>query len=239
MKTVKGLLLGSAVGFVTVSVGQAADLPVKAQPVEYVRVCSLYGEGFWYIPGTDTCIKLGGFVRVAMMYNAGNGGAPLGIGNFGDSPAGFMTRTDTSQFGAAYVGVISIDTRTPTDYGTLRSYMDIGTQMASLGRWGGNQSGVSTAGTTATQASSGNDIAGKTGNSGFLPFNEGTFVTRAFIQFAGFTAGRMRSFFDINSMGPYSLIGNKVQGDTGGFGTLGIAYTAQLGNGVSASVAKK
>ena len=29
--------------------------PSDAAPVEYVRICSLYGAGFFYIPGTDTC----------------------------------------------------------------------------------------------------------------------------------------------------------------------------------------
>jgi hypothetical protein len=29
--------------------------PSRAAPVEYVRICSLYGAGFFYIPGTDTC----------------------------------------------------------------------------------------------------------------------------------------------------------------------------------------
>ena len=57
MKTVKSLLLlGSAAGLVAVSAGQAADLPVKAKPVEYVKVCSLYGAGFYYMPGTDICL---------------------------------------------------------------------------------------------------------------------------------------------------------------------------------------
>jgi hypothetical protein len=235
MKTVKSLLLGSAVGFVTVSVGQAADLPVKAKPVEYVKVCSLYGDGFWYIPGTDTCIKLGGFVRVVAAYNAAGGGGITGIGNFGDNGAAFQTRTDTNAVTTAYTGVISIDARTPTDYGTLRSYLDIGSQMTGIGHWPlGGASGISTYGITASNASSGNLIAGKDGNSSYLQFNEGTFVTRAFIQFAGFTAGRMRSFFDVNSLGPYAF-GQKVQGDTAGFGVVGFAYTAQLGNGVSAS----
>ena len=55
MKMVKGLMLGSAAGLIAVSGAQAADLPVKAKPVEYVRICSLYGAGFFYIPGTDTC----------------------------------------------------------------------------------------------------------------------------------------------------------------------------------------
>ena len=71
MKMVKSLLLGSAAGLVAVAGAQAADLPVKAKAVEYVKVCSLYGAGFYYIPGTDTCIKLGGFLRVEAMHNAG------------------------------------------------------------------------------------------------------------------------------------------------------------------------
>jgi hypothetical protein len=60
MKMVKSLILGSAAGLIAMGGAQAADLPVKAKPVEYVKICSLYGAGFWYIPGTDTCIKLGG-----------------------------------------------------------------------------------------------------------------------------------------------------------------------------------
>ncbi|WP_197433548.1 porin, partial [Bradyrhizobium sp. CCH5-F6] len=60
MKLINSLLLGSAAGLIAVGGAQAADLPVKAKAVEYVKICSLYGAGFYYIPGTDTCIKLGG-----------------------------------------------------------------------------------------------------------------------------------------------------------------------------------
>jgi hypothetical protein len=31
-----------------------------AEPVEYVRVCTIYGAGFFYIPGTDTCLRVDG-----------------------------------------------------------------------------------------------------------------------------------------------------------------------------------
>src|ERR1700751_2587708 len=72
MKMVKSLVLGSAAGLVAMSGAQAADLPVKAKAVEYVRICSLYGAGFFYIPGTDTCIKLGGYLRVDTTFNPGN-----------------------------------------------------------------------------------------------------------------------------------------------------------------------
>ena len=61
MKMVKSLLLGTAAGLIAVGGAQAADLPVKAKAVEYVKICSLYGAGFYYMPGTDTCIKLGGY----------------------------------------------------------------------------------------------------------------------------------------------------------------------------------
>ena len=59
---------------------QAADLPLKAKAVEYVKVCSLYGTGFYYIPGTDTCIKLGGYLRAetALWTNSNYGGAYSG-----------------------------------------------------------------------------------------------------------------------------------------------------------------
>jgi hypothetical protein len=63
---------------------QAADLPIKAKAVEYVRVCSLYGAGFWSIPGTDTCIRIGGYLRVDTTFDGGGAqGQPAWSGDFG------------------------------------------------------------------------------------------------------------------------------------------------------------
>src|SRR3974390_3412015 len=78
MKMVKSLLLGSAAGLIAVTAGQAADLPVKAKPVEYVKICSLYGAGFYYMPGTDMCIKVGGWVRVEATWGNNNGSMTWG-----------------------------------------------------------------------------------------------------------------------------------------------------------------
>src|SRR3954463_4942069 len=84
MKMVKSLLLGSAAGLVAVAGAQAADLPVKAKPVEYVKICSIYGAGFFYIPGTDTCIKIGGWVRAEYPFgNAGGSHSPYVSGGAG------------------------------------------------------------------------------------------------------------------------------------------------------------
>src|SRR5664280_1795610 len=86
MKMVKSLILGSAAGLIALSGAQAADLPLKAKAVEYVRICSLYGAGFYYIPGTDTCTKLGGYLRADVGVNTnsvftGNYSSPGGLGN--------------------------------------------------------------------------------------------------------------------------------------------------------------
>src|SRR5947209_11658843 len=74
--TKKRMLLGSAAALTAISSAQAADLPVKAKPVEYVKICSLYGEGFYYIPGTDICLKIGGYVQADYGWNRNGVGQP-------------------------------------------------------------------------------------------------------------------------------------------------------------------
>ena len=64
MTLIKSLLLGSAAGIVAVAGAQAADLPThKAAPVvEYVRICNVGGITGWVLPGSDTCVKLSGYI---------------------------------------------------------------------------------------------------------------------------------------------------------------------------------
>ncbi|MBF9232241.1 porin [Microvirga alba] len=105
MKLVKSLLLGTVAGLAAVAGAQAADLPAKkAAPVEYVRVCSTYGAGFFYIPGTETCLRVGGRVRADYLY-----GEPLDRAN---DAIGFRAR-----------GRIQADARTATAYGLLRTFV--------------------------------------------------------------------------------------------------------------------
>ena len=63
---IKSLLLGSAAALVAVSGARAADaveVVAEPEPMEYVRVCDTYGAGFYYIPGTETCLRVGGYIR--------------------------------------------------------------------------------------------------------------------------------------------------------------------------------
>ena len=61
----RGFLFGSAAALAVVSSAQAADavVAVEPEPMEYVRFCDAYGTGYFYIPGTETCLKIGGSLR--------------------------------------------------------------------------------------------------------------------------------------------------------------------------------
>lgn len=103
MKLMKSLFLGTAAGFAAVAGAQAADLPSKkAAPVEYVRICSQFGAGFFYIPGSDTCLKVSGRVRADYIY-----GEP------------FTRAANALTFRAR--GYLALDSYTATDWGPVRA----------------------------------------------------------------------------------------------------------------------
>ncbi|RUX50668.1 porin, partial [Mesorhizobium sp. M7A.F.Ca.US.014.04.1.1] len=62
---IKSLLFGSAAALIAVSGAHAADAVVVAEPepAEYVKICDVYGAGYFYIPGTETCLRIGGYFR--------------------------------------------------------------------------------------------------------------------------------------------------------------------------------
>jgi len=189
MKLAKSLLLGSVAGLAAAAGAQAADLPMrKAAPVEYVRVCSVHGAGFFYIPGSDTCIKIGGRVRAEYRYL---------------EPTGSWGTTSTLVAPAGGGAV-----------GTLRAFVQVD-----------------------VTADTGNYLSA--GRNGFGPASDTTSVAldKAYIQWAGITAGRISSFFDFYASalnfgsGYMASLGS----DNGSVNVL--AYTATFGNGFSATLA--
>src|ERR671937_1892518 len=136
MKVVKSLLLGTAATLIAVGGAQAADLPVKAKAVEYVKVCSLYGAGFFYIPGTDTCIKLGGYLRVDTTFNGSIYDQPAWSGDLGQRNRYF------DYFAARSRMALTVDTRTATEYGVVRTFGQGDFQFTTLGT--ANPNGLAT-----------------------------------------------------------------------------------------------
>ena len=106
----KSILLGCAAALVAVSGARAADAVVVAEPepVEYVRVCDAYGAGFFYIPGTETCLKISGYMR----YDA----------KAGDDAYNGVER-DTCAKRSRFS--LRVDARNETELGTLRSYAEL------------------------------------------------------------------------------------------------------------------
>ena len=126
MKMLKSLLLGTVAGLVAVAAAPAADLESDKAPTktaEYVKVCSLYGEGFYQIPGEgDICIRIGATARLDGGFNAdGNGGAFIGSG--ADSR---NNRIDTRDFLFQGRGTVWFDAREMTQYGVLKAYFSGG-----------------------------------------------------------------------------------------------------------------
>lgn len=137
----KSLMLGAAAAFAATG-ASAADLPVAPEPVDYVKVCDTYGATFYYIPGTETCLRVGGRVRV--QYTLNN---MADDGNF-DS----LTSDNYDMYGKGY---LFLDARTSTEFGLLRSFAELdmtsglgGSESIDLGKayiqWGGFTFGYAT-----------------------------------------------------------------------------------------------
>ncbi|MGN6304463.1 MAG: porin [Mesorhizobium sp.] len=115
---IKSLLFGSAAALVAVSGARAADAVVVAEPepAEYVRICDVYGAGYFYIPGTETCLRIGGYVR----YDIAAGGVAGGHENVTDKLDGTANDTWHKQ------GRFTFKTWTgqETEMGTLKTYTE-------------------------------------------------------------------------------------------------------------------
>src|SRR5258708_1039506 len=166
MTFMKSLLLGSGAAIVAVAGAQAADLPTKkAAPAEYVKICNVGGMAGFVIPGSDTCLKIGGSVTAHI--EAGNIKTEYNLVKGTTAAAKTIVTNATTAsnvrdgFGFLARGDITFDARQNTAYGVLRSYIDI-------------QS---------------NNGAGYESSGVYTDLNLG------YIQWAGITAGRVGSFF--------------------------------------------
>jgi Porin subfamily len=208
MKLFKSLLLASATGLVAVSGASAADLGAKKpSPVEYVRAC--------YNPLWGTS---GGFVIP---------GTQTCLRVFGTARFDYQYQQQFTRVGApsGFRGgaIIGLDAITPSEYGNVRAFAQVGL----IYRTGnGNQR-------TGTGTRQGTFIdGGFNGNNGGNGSGGTEVVFSGFIQFAGITAGRTASFFD-----PFftpEIIGVTFRSSPGNVNL--IAYTAALGNGITATI---
>ncbi|MDQ0314794.1 porin [Amorphus orientalis] len=106
----KRWLLGAGIAGLALGTASAADLPVAPEPIDYVRVCDAFGAGYYYIPGTDTCLRIHGRVRVDYRYFDTD--FTTNWRNYNST--GFRAR-----------GYIYMDSRSNTEFGLLRTFNEI------------------------------------------------------------------------------------------------------------------
>jgi hypothetical protein len=148
------------------------------------------------MPGTDICLKIGGYVRAETTYHSN--------GNFAGGPTtGDVNNRTTSEWVMRARAYITADAREQTAWGTARAYVAVGVATTDVGN-------------ALTPA--------------ILGFN------RAFIQWAGMTAGVTQSFYDFMAYAALNYRAYWPNGDTGDAGWWVWGYTAQLGNGMSATI---
>ena len=209
---IKSLLLGSAAALVAVSGARAADAVIapEPEPVEYVRVCDVYGTSFYYIPGTEICLKVGGYFR----YDIGYGDLFGDVGDEGD-----MTWHKRARF------QLRMDARTETELGTLRGYL------AYNFNW---QTVHEDTSDTVLVDITGDGVPDPVQIAGVTNFNadDTVGVEHAYVELAGFRIGVTDSLFSTLT-GYASDVVNDGLINYGPFTTHQIAYTYDAGNGFS------
>ena len=250
MTLMKSMLLGSAAGIVAVASAQAADLPTrKAAPVEYVKVCNVAGITGWVLPGSDTCMKISGYVTgqfvggaLNTQYNWGTIGqaylARYGVllpQDGGPIPPAGTVRSrvaraaglDPRQTQRVLIAASAAQQNTQfyrSDTGwSVRGEIDV--DVASNTAYGPLLGHIAVRG----------DVA-----NGLDPLQYGDnsnlfYVDQAYSTWAGITAGKAASFFSF--IGGGDNWANLFSPDRKGFNEpLLMAYTASFGGGFSATI---
>ena len=219
---IKSLLLGSAAALVAVSGARAADaveVVAEPEPMEYVRICDTYGTGFYYIPGTETCLKVGGYIRYDIGVGAGGYGGHTDVYDKRDIAMGVASLNDTYYKRAR--AALQLDARSETELGTLRGYMHINFDYDT------NNDGIRVLGIRPELT----DLLG----GGVTDSADGFGINHAFIELGGFRIGKTDSLFSTFT----DYAGGVIEDDLIGYGPFGthqISYTFNAGNGFTAAV---
>ncbi|MBZ9849061.1 porin [Mesorhizobium sp. CA14] len=208
---IKSLLLGSAAALIAVSGARAADAVTVAEPepAEYVKICDVYGAGYFYIPGTETCLRIGGYLRYDI--GVGDSGTLDGVNNVPDQQDG--SNHDTYYKNMRFT--LRTYTGQETELGTLKTFTETRFQF-------GNKSGDY----TNQRASSAND---------WQAINKGVTLNFAWIQLGGLRVGKDETAYD-QFIG---YAGNVIQDTIIPYGikdTNVVQYNFDAGNGITGVV---
>jgi hypothetical protein len=140
----------------------------EPEPVDYVRVCDAYGAGFFYIPGTETCLSINGYVWFQVGATSQKNDNDSQGYYFGPSAKTPGYNNDGWNTGSRVR--INFDARSETEWGTLRGWMRL---QADWNPSAGKTGGASDGGVAIDQAwvQLGGFIAGYGESAWFYQFN--------------------------------------------------------------------
>ena len=123
LKTLPLVSLAMLTGYSAANAADAVVVPVEPEPVEYVRVCDAYGSGYYYIPGTETCMRISGYVRAEI-----KGGD--------DVYATSRDAINRDTYAWRSRASLRFHTAAETELGTLRTYIDLRSEWQGGAEWG-------------------------------------------------------------------------------------------------------
>ena len=227
---IKSLLLGSAAAMVAVTGAKAADAVVVAEPepVEYVRVCDAYGAGFFYIPGTETCLSINGYVWFQVAGSSANDFDPDVNNVFGI--AGLNYGSGNYSVWSTRIRV-NFDSRSDTEWGTLRGYIRLQAD------WNAQNQTVGTLALT-NPLGIGNINLTVPGVTNLLGTDGAAFVDQAWLELGGLRMGYSESAYNYTTKGGASNWGSHSwSGMTYAYQQRQfISYTFTGGNGIHATL---
>ena len=123
---IKSLLIGSAAALVAAPAAFAADVIIaEPEPVEYVEVCDVAGAGYFYIPGSRTCIQFSGLVRHELRFDdddTSDGVIAFDLTNGGVTDL-IIANGNRDGIDSLVRGELNIRTFTETELGDLTSFI--------------------------------------------------------------------------------------------------------------------
>ncbi|MDG4898497.1 porin, partial [Mesorhizobium sp. WSM4976] len=188
---------------------RAADAVTVAEPepAEYVKICDVYGAGYFYIPGTETCLRIGGYVR----YDIGLGD----VGSFdGAKSIDALNGKEQGTWKKNARFTLKTWTGQETELGTLKTYTETRFNFGNGSGWSG----------------------GSDGSANTNPaHNSGVSLNFAWIQLGGLRVGKDESAFNTFIGYAGNVIQDTIV-PYGDFDTNVVQYYFDAGNGFSAVV---
>lgn len=211
MKSIKSIFVGASAGLLSLASAHASDIAEKATRAEDTRLCEAYGAGFYVVPRTVACMRIGGFALVDGLVGTTSGDLPYAPSTTGQQIRG--TSNYDSNYSASARLAVNTDTRAETEFGTFRAFGQFQVYRGPFSGAFSSQGLIASGVAQSPRASAVN-------------------LDRAFLELAGFTAGYASSFFNFYT-GHLQFWGNY---EASYRGAALFAYTAQLGHGVSGAI---